>query len=45
MLEEESAVINENQDNRAHSLADLIILHFKDVGSENDSNIERTESE
>ena len=45
MPEEESAAINENQDDRAHSLANPIIFYFKDIDSEGDSNVERTENE
>ena len=44
MSEEESVVINENQDNKAHFLADFIIFHFKNIDSENDSNVEKIES-
>ena len=45
MPEEESAVINENQDDRAHSLTDFIISHFKNIDLKSDSNVEKTESE
>ena len=44
MSEEESAVISENQNNKAHSLTDFIIFYFKDIDSENDSNVKKTES-
>ena len=44
MFEKENAVISENQDNKAHFLTDLIILHFKDVDFENDSDVKKTES-
>ena len=45
MFKEKNAVINKNQDNKAHSLADFIVFHFKDVDSENDNNVEKTENE
>ena len=44
MFKEESAVINENQDDKAHFLANLIIFYFKDIDSENDSNVEKIKS-
>ena len=44
MLEEESAIISENQDNRAHFLAGFIISHSEDIDFEDDSDVEKTES-
>ena len=45
MFKKENAVINENQDDKAHFLADLIILYFKNVDSENDSDVEKIKNE
>ena len=45
MFEKKNAIINENQDDKAHFLTDLIVLHFKNVDSEDDSDVERTENE
>ena len=44
MFKEESAVINENQDNKAHSLTNLIIFYFKNVDFEGDSNVKKIKS-
>ena len=45
MFKEENAVINENQDDKAHLLASLIIFYFKNIDSESDSNVEKIKSE
>ena len=45
MFEEENAVINENQDDKAHFLTNLIIFYFKNIDFKDDSNVEKTESE
>ena len=44
MLKEKNAVINENQNNKTHSLTNLIILYFKDINFKNDSNVEKTKN-
>ena len=45
MFKEKNAIINENQDNKAHSLINLIISHFKNVNFEDDNDVKKIESE
>ena len=44
MSEEENAVINENQDNKAHSLTNFIVFYFKNVDFKNDNDIKKIKS-
>ena len=45
LLERESAVINENQDDWAHFVTDFIIFHFKSLDFKSDSDVKEAESE
>ena len=45
MFKRKSAIINENQDDKAYFLINFIISYFKNVDFEDDSNVEKTENE
>ena len=44
MFKKKSAVINENQNNKTHFLADFIVFYFKNVDFKNDNDVERIEN-
>ena len=44
MFEKKNAIINENQDDKAHFLTDFIVFYFKDIDFKNDNDIKKTEN-
>ena len=44
MFKRENAIINENQNSKAHFLTNFIIFHFKNINSKNDSDIEKRQN-